>query len=261
MLSQRQLDANRRNAQLSTGPRTPEGRAAVSLNALRHGLTAQIAVLPNENPEEFRELRDAFFDEYHPAGPTETLLVEQLATAAWRLRRVRALETGLFNIRISDLREDKSDPPLDPRARAFAYDTSGSRSIETLSRYETRTERSFYRALHELQRLRSTPPAPDPPPENNFENQTHSQNRTPDTGSEPTTVVPIEGRDPLPLFRPKHRRTAFSGNHLPNTIDLELLRNEPLQRSLQVPPVLGLDNLAALGPVHHDRHAGVRVTG
>jgi hypothetical protein len=180
MLSQRQLDANRRNAQLSTGPRTPEGRAAVAHNALRHGLTAQIAVLPNEKPEEFQELCDAFFDEHHPAGPTETLLVEQMAMAAWRLRRLRALETGLFAVRMSQLPHD--DNPLDPRSRAFVYDTSGSRSIEILSRYETRIERSFYRALHELQRLRDTPPAPDPPPENNFENQTHSQNRTPGAG-------------------------------------------------------------------------------
>ncbi len=188
MLSERQLDANRRNAQHSTGPRTPEGRAAVSLNALRHGLASQTAVLPNENPEEFRELRDAFFDEYHPAGPTEILLVEQMAISAWRLRRLRALETGLFNVRISQLRDD-GDNSLDPRARAFVYDTGGSRSIETLSRYETRIERSFYRALHELQRMRDTPPAPDPP-ENNFENQTHSQNRTPDAAADAPATPP-----------------------------------------------------------------------
>ena len=59
MISERQLNANRRNAQFSTGPRTPEGRAAVAHNALRHGLTSQTAVLPNEDPEEFGELRDA----------------------------------------------------------------------------------------------------------------------------------------------------------------------------------------------------------
>ena len=181
MLSQRQLDANRRNAQHSTGPRTPEGRAAVSLNALRHGLTAQTAVLPNENPEEFQELLDAFLAEYQPAGPTEALLVQQMAMASWRLRRLRALETGLFAARMSQLPRDEND--LDPRSRAFAYDTSGSRSIETLSRYETRIERSFYRALHELERRRSAPPAPEPP-ENNSENQTHSQNRTPNGGHE-----------------------------------------------------------------------------
>jgi hypothetical protein len=187
MLSQRQIDANRRNAQFSTGPRTPEGSAAVGLNALRHGLSAQTTVLPNENPDEFQELLDAFLAEHQPAGPTETLLVEQMAMAAWRLRRMRALETGLFNVRISQLPRDENASALDPGSRAFAYDTSGSRAIETLSRYETRIERAFYRALHELERRRAASPPPDlpvpqdpPPPENDFSNQTHSQNRTPD---------------------------------------------------------------------------------
>ena len=160
MPSQRQIDANRRNAQFSTGPRTPEGRAAVGLNALRHGLTAQTTVLPNENPDEFQELLDAFLAEYQPAGPTETLLVEQMAIASWRLRRMRALETGLFALRMSQLPRDENAAALDPRSRAFAYDTSGSRAIETLSRYETRIERSFYRALHELERLRAAPALP-----------------------------------------------------------------------------------------------------
>jgi hypothetical protein len=168
MSSQRQIDANRRNAQFSTGPRTPEGRAAVGLNALRHGLSAQTSVLPGENPDEFQELLDAFLAEHQPAGPTETLLVEQIAICAWRPRRIRALETGLFNVRMSQLPRDEN--ALDPCSRAFLYDTSGSRSIEALSRYETRIERAFYRALHELHRLRApSPPSevsdpPDPPP-------------------------------------------------------------------------------------------------
>ncbi len=198
MPSQRQIDADRRNAQLSTGPRTPEGRAAVGFNALRHGLTAQTTVLPNENPEEFQELLDAFLSEYQPAGPTETLLVEQMAMASWRLRRMRSLETGLFSLRMSQLSRDENASGLDPRSRAFAYDASGSRSIETLSRYETRIERSFYRALHELERLRATttPAIQDPPPpENDSANQTHSQNRT-----LPTDHAPITSPDVPPRY-------------------------------------------------------------
>jgi hypothetical protein len=197
MPSQRQLNANRRNAQLSTGPRTPEGRAAVGLNALRHGLTAQTAVLPNESPEEFRELLDAFLAEYQPAGPTETLLVEQMAMASWRLRRMRALETGLFGLRMSQLPRDENAATLDLGSRAFAYDASGSRAIESLSRYETRIERSFYRALHELERLRATDTPIDsgpPRPENDSANQTHSQNRTPNAAPEP--VAPLSTEPP-----------------------------------------------------------------
>jgi len=87
MSSQRQIVANRRNAQKSTGPQTPEGRAAVHSNALRHGLTAQTAVLANENREHFDEMLEAFQAEYHPARPTEDLLVHQMIMAAWRLAR------------------------------------------------------------------------------------------------------------------------------------------------------------------------------
>jgi len=194
MSSQRQIDANRRNAQHSTGPRTPEGRAAVSLNALRHGLSAETSVLPGEDPSEFQQLLDAFFDEHQPAGPTQTLLVEQMAISAWRLRRMRSLETGLFNVRMSQLPRDENG--LDPCSRAFLYDTSGSRSMEALSRYETRIERAFYRALHELCRLRTpSPPSdlpdpPEPPPlENDFANQTQSHNRTPDAPPESAKLV------------------------------------------------------------------------
>ena len=200
MLTQRQIDANRRNAQLSTGPRTPEGRAAVGLNALRHGLTAETAVLPDENPDQFQELLDSFFSEYQPAGPTETVLVEQMAMAAWRLRRMRALETGLFNVRMSQLPRDQNASALDPCSRAFAYDMSGSRAIETLSRYETRIERSFYRALHELERLRAARPPLPSPPENdsakqtNQTNQTHSQNRTPTAASQPLETTEPDAR-------------------------------------------------------------------
>ena len=261
MLSERQLNANRRNAQLSTGPRTPEGRAAVSLNALRHGLTAQTAVLPGENTDEFQELLDSFLAEYQPTGPTEILLVEQMAMAAWRLRRLRALETGLFQYRISQLRDDIEG--LDPRARAFANDATGSRSIETLSRYETRIERSFYRALHELDRLRAAPPLPEPapvhqdpaPPENNSENQTHSQNRTP-AGPEPAAFSVTEAGSLLPCS-PKHRRTALSGNGLSRPSDFESRRH-------QFPQLVhprALNNLAALRSVEHYRHAAVRVAG
>ena len=98
MISQKQLDANRRNAQLSTGPRTPEGRAAVRSNALRHGLTAKTAVLDNENPEDFQEMLDAFEAEYQPAGPTEELLVQQIVMSAWRLQRLRAVETATIDM-------------------------------------------------------------------------------------------------------------------------------------------------------------------
>jgi hypothetical protein len=103
MSSQQQIDANRRNAQRSTGPQTHEGRDAVRFNALRHGLTAKTAVLAGGNQEHFDEALEAFQAEYQPSGPTQNLLVQQMVMAAWRLARLRHIETGLFNLRLCDL--------------------------------------------------------------------------------------------------------------------------------------------------------------
>ncbi|MGH9630452.1 MAG: hypothetical protein ACRD7E_19240, partial [Bryobacteraceae bacterium] len=96
-ISARQLAANQRNAQLSTGPRTDAGREAVRMNALRHGLRAQTIVLPYEDVEDFHELRNNFVRDYAPADATELSLVDQLAQALWRLHRMRRVETGMLD--------------------------------------------------------------------------------------------------------------------------------------------------------------------
>src|SRR5207245_9976948 len=85
MSSQKQIDANRLNAQKSTGPNTPEGRDAVRFNALRHGLTAKHAALETETEHDFQEMLEAFEAEHKPTGPPENLLITQIARAAWRL--------------------------------------------------------------------------------------------------------------------------------------------------------------------------------
>jgi len=78
MPSDQKIQANRRNAQRSTGPKTPEGKATVSRNATRHGLaSSRTVVLPEENRQEFEELVDAFRSEYQPQGPLERFLVLQ----------------------------------------------------------------------------------------------------------------------------------------------------------------------------------------
>jgi hypothetical protein len=155
MLSQRQLEANRRNAQKSTGPKPPQGKAVASRNALKHGLTAQDAVISDEERPHFEEALAAFQAEHQPVGPTQALLLEQIVTAAWRLRRLRGMETRLFDLRMQDLAKyiERERPELDSHGRhayVFLSDARGVNALTTLSRYETRTERAFYRALHEL---------------------------------------------------------------------------------------------------------------
>ncbi len=79
MISERQQDANRRNAAKSNGPKTPEGRAAVRHNALKHGFTAAEIVLPTvEEQIDFEQFRAAFEAEHQPVGPTEEVLVEDI---------------------------------------------------------------------------------------------------------------------------------------------------------------------------------------
>ena len=153
MASQKQIDANRRNAQHSTGPKTPEGKAAVRLNALKHGLTAEDAVIEGEDEEAFKELLSSFLDDLQPSGPLETALVHQAVMAHWRLARCRGIETGFFELGFSDHRDTFKHRQVSlnvPRKLAFLFRWA-PKPFVTLSRYEARIERSFYRALHELQ--------------------------------------------------------------------------------------------------------------
>jgi hypothetical protein len=87
---------NRANSQHSTGPRTEAGKQRASLNALRHGLTARTAVLESENQADYDNHCRKFFDEYQPANPTETELVQEVADTSWRLKRIPLLEAALF---------------------------------------------------------------------------------------------------------------------------------------------------------------------
>jgi hypothetical protein len=156
MATQSQIDANRRNAQKSTGPTTPEGRAAVRHNALKHGLTAELLIASMEDQPEFDRLCEAFENEYQPIGPTEESLLENLAAAKWRLSRARKTETGFFVKRSLDLEHESQDyrelPANGRLALIVDLDSAGPDTLAKISRYEARLERSFYKALTELRR-------------------------------------------------------------------------------------------------------------
>ena len=92
----RQIAANRLNAQRSTGPRTPAGKAKVSMNSLKHGLTARDVVLPNENADDFDTFRADLWISLNPQGALESLLAEKIIADAWRLRRVPRFEALLY---------------------------------------------------------------------------------------------------------------------------------------------------------------------
>src|ERR1700694_6072369 len=96
MATLKQFEANRRNAQKSTGPNTTEGKAAVSMNALSHGLRARTVVLPGENREEFTQLCDDLEVEWNPQSRTEQFYVEQMAVSQWKLTRMEVGEVNVF---------------------------------------------------------------------------------------------------------------------------------------------------------------------
>ena len=154
MATEKQFEANRLNAQKSTGPKTPEGRAAVRLNGVKHGLTAETIVLKGESEADFTNLLDSLEAEHDPASPTEEALVVQLAMATWRLRRLYHQEAGFYTCQLQSLMGMQKDLNLDDAGR-MGHAAAWSESTLTLfNRQEGRLERTFYRAMHELQRLR-----------------------------------------------------------------------------------------------------------
>jgi hypothetical protein len=97
MATERQIIANRGNAKKSTGPRTGRGKALASMNALKHGLTAQTLLIPGESAEEFEALVVELYQEHRPETASERQLVDLIATLQWRLRRAATFEPSLLN--------------------------------------------------------------------------------------------------------------------------------------------------------------------
>jgi hypothetical protein len=110
MTSQEQIEANRRNALKSTGPKTPETKAIVSKNAVKHGLCAQHTVIDTESWIEFNEFHNELVRYFNPVGFLEQLLADRFITASWRLRRAVRIEVELFNY----LQQPKPTPSTDP---------------------------------------------------------------------------------------------------------------------------------------------------
>jgi hypothetical protein len=176
-MSESQTNANRENAQKSTGPRTSQGKANSSRNATTHGFTGTGNPFhPGEEPEEFIAIRLDHFTRYQPVGPAEEQLIDRIAAAQWRLGRVFSHEAAIHRscfyaidatdrFRARRYEESKADaieagepipePPELPgpeylAGRAFSVDCNGPNAIAKLVRYETAIERSIDRSIHQL---------------------------------------------------------------------------------------------------------------
>jgi len=150
MLSEKQLEANRRNAQKSTGPKTTEGKSNSSRNNLRHGLTGQISLLPTED----REAHDAFCNEliqsFAPETPMETQLAQSIAEDSWRLNRAVAIENNMFALGHQHERREIQIALAD--ARTFLAQAA---AFNLLSIYEQRVNRNLQRNMKLLRELQA----------------------------------------------------------------------------------------------------------
>jgi hypothetical protein len=108
MATTTQITAALANAQLSTGPRSAEGKAASSKNALKLGLYAQTPILPGEDAEELAALARSFTGRFRPQTPIEEAFLEDLVRAEWLKRRYRRIEAEVINARFAALPEDST---------------------------------------------------------------------------------------------------------------------------------------------------------
>jgi hypothetical protein len=176
MASVAQIQANRSNAQKSTGPRTAEGKERASRNALKHGLLAREAVIQGEDPAEFELFREGMLEELAPAGTVETMLAQRVVSLSWRLRRAERLQTTAFVA----LDDGEPTPLLDARhkewkqikgnewerglaglfdedaalGKVVVEDFGGARVLDRLLMYERRIESSLYRTMAQLRQER-----------------------------------------------------------------------------------------------------------
>ncbi|HMF75203.1 MAG TPA: hypothetical protein VK604_06035 [Bryobacteraceae bacterium] len=128
----------------STGPRTPEGKRQSSKNSTKHGCCSKRLLLPEENPEEWEQLKAGWLQEYDTSSPTSLLLVMQAAEAQWQQIRAR----NCFSDVQYAIYEEQSDCTLWTEQHHKLY--------AKFQRYLSAAERSFLRAFHEVERLRRT---------------------------------------------------------------------------------------------------------
>ncbi len=121
MISGQKIAANRRNAQRSTGPTTEQGRRASSRNAVTHGFYCSGVVVQGEDETAYQSLAAALQQDVSPQTTIDALAVEQLAGAAWRLRRFRRMEAKLL------------DEALGERRRAYEAHYSPQRAWQVMT--------------------------------------------------------------------------------------------------------------------------------
>src|ERR1700691_1363574 len=163
MASPAQLTANIANAQKSTGPKTEKGKHRTRLNAYRHGLTGQICLLTADEHEAFDYHCTGTRESLQPVGALELDLAQSIAEDHWRLKRARAIETGIFAAGVlgqlghpyGGIREDAAQVPIDEALSKAHTWIAQSENFQLLALYEQRIHRAIEKNMAQLRTLRA----------------------------------------------------------------------------------------------------------
>jgi hypothetical protein len=158
MLSEKQLEANRANAQKSTGPRTEEGKRRSSLNATRHGLTGQVVILPEESLQAFNEFTRPIVEALLPADAAQQQLAQSYANFQWRINRSQAIEENVFTL--GNIHDVAGNLDLEhPEAHNAMCDAKTfiqeGKTIDRISIYSARLVRQATAVLKQLKDLQA----------------------------------------------------------------------------------------------------------
>ncbi|MBI3280787.1 MAG: hypothetical protein HYZ57_13195 [Acidobacteria bacterium] len=165
MATIQQIEANRRNAQKSTEPRSDPGKQHSRDNAFKHGMCSQRVVLPFEDPHEYHLLHARIVSEQQPRSMIEMLLLDRIAAAFWRLERAIGVESALMSSSVRNLkiRCKVDDQPGGQHEGIDYYEglsicmSKDPRAFEIQMRYQTTVRRELTQMLGQLERIRRHP--------------------------------------------------------------------------------------------------------
>jgi hypothetical protein len=222
MATENQINANRKNALKSTGPRTAEGKDVSSQNSIKHGLRAKRNVIKTENQDEFVLFHEKMIADISPDGAMEEMLAERIVSLSWRLKRAEHFQNAVIDALIEHGLHGASSGfgwTSDNRERAtkeaaagdvdvmlgivINHDFANSKTLDMLLSYERRIESSLYRTIAELKKVR---------------NAKKTENKTPDTKYRIQDTVNSLSNEPN---LKQEYRTQETGHSLSNEAKLE----------------------------------------
>jgi hypothetical protein len=184
MSTLKQIQANRRNALRSTGPRTESGKAASRMNALKTGIDAESHVLPGESSATFAAVTAEYYHRHHPSTPEQRALVDVLISSEWLLRRFRRVEHQVWDQEFERIESRDYTDKGRPFAEAFK---DRGETFRRLQRRIDSTWRQYNQALRTLRQLQAAP-APDPDPDAEIQS---AESLPPEIGFVPPPAHPV----------------------------------------------------------------------